>query len=168
MIRNIWEVSLFCIPKINEESSRIRSRIRIRIRIHLSEVRIRGSGSAPKFHGSPTLVAGDLDGGEWDRDAALLCVALRHRGEGDAGSRHTRRRQEQVRAPWALKGHLRKMIFYTVYDSMASKIINIAFHIFWPYVAWSSTRVRQKFSTYNLLTILLFSCSLTGNSKHNC
>jgi len=57
------------------------------------------------------LVAGDLDGGERDGDAALLCVALRHRGEGDAGSRHTRRRQEQVSAPGALKGHLRKMIF---------------------------------------------------------
>jgi hypothetical protein len=29
-------------------------RCRIRIRIHWSEVRIRGSGSAPKCHGSPT------------------------------------------------------------------------------------------------------------------
>ncbi len=154
-------MSLFCILKINEESSRIR------IRIHKSEERIWESGSAPKFHGSPTLAAGDLDGGEWggdaallcvalrhkegsipltnnpnpdpggqkhvapvapdpdsdpdpqqlvagdldggerERDAALLCVALRHRGEGDAGSRHTRRRQEQVSALWALKGQKR-------------------------------------------------------------
>jgi hypothetical protein len=39
--------NLFRILKINEEKSRIR--------IYLSEVRIRGSGSAPKFHGSPTL-----------------------------------------------------------------------------------------------------------------
>ena len=42
------------------------------------------------------VLAGDLDGGERDEHAALLCVALRHGGEGDAGSRHTRRRQEQV------------------------------------------------------------------------
>jgi hypothetical protein len=45
----------FCILKINEERSPIRSWIRIRIRIHWSEERIRrsGSGSAPKCHGSP-------------------------------------------------------------------------------------------------------------------
>ncbi len=40
----------FCILKINEERSRIRSRI------HLSEERIRGSGSAPNCPGSPTLL----------------------------------------------------------------------------------------------------------------
>jgi uncharacterized protein YggU (UPF0235/DUF167 family) len=33
-----------------------RSRIRIQIRTHSSEVRIRGSGSATKWHGYPTLV----------------------------------------------------------------------------------------------------------------
>ncbi len=60
-----------------------------------------------------TVCAGDLDSGERGRDAALLCVALRHRGEGDPGSRHTRRRQEQVSASWELKGHLRKKVFYT-------------------------------------------------------
>jgi hypothetical protein len=43
-----------CILKINEESSRTRSWIRSRI--HQSAVRIRGSGSAPKCHGSPTLI----------------------------------------------------------------------------------------------------------------
>ncbi len=62
--------------------------IRIRIRTKISRI-------------PQQLVAGDLDGGERGRDAALLCVALRHRGEGDAGSRHTRRRQEQVSAPGA-------------------------------------------------------------------
>ena len=39
----------FGILKVTEERSRIR------IRIHYSEVRIRGSGSAPKCHGFPTL-----------------------------------------------------------------------------------------------------------------
>jgi hypothetical protein len=42
--------NFFFILNVTEE------RIRIRNRIHLSEVRIRGSGSAPKCHGSPTLV----------------------------------------------------------------------------------------------------------------
>jgi hypothetical protein len=46
----------FCILKTIEERSRIWSWIRIRIQ--LSEVRIRGSGSAPKCHGSPTVVIG--------------------------------------------------------------------------------------------------------------
>ncbi len=41
--------NFFLILKVTEE------RIRIRNRIHLSEVRIRGSRSAPKCHGSPTL-----------------------------------------------------------------------------------------------------------------
>jgi hypothetical protein len=46
------------ILKINAERSRIWIRIqsRIRIWIHYSEVRIRGSGSAPKSQGSPTLL----------------------------------------------------------------------------------------------------------------
>ncbi len=43
--KKIWKkLFFFCILKINEERSRIRSWIRI----HKSEVRIRGSGSAPK------------------------------------------------------------------------------------------------------------------------
>jgi hypothetical protein len=41
----------FCILKVTEERSWIRSWIRI----HQLEVRIRGSGSALKSHGSPTL-----------------------------------------------------------------------------------------------------------------
>ncbi len=44
----------FCILKVTDERSRIWSWIEIRI--HNSEVWIRGSGSAPKCHGSPTLV----------------------------------------------------------------------------------------------------------------
>ncbi len=44
------------ILKINAERSRIWIWIQSRIRIHYSEVRIRGSGSAPKSHGSPTLL----------------------------------------------------------------------------------------------------------------
>ncbi len=47
---------IFCILKVIEERSRIRSWIWIQIRIHQSEVWIRGSGSTPKCHGSPTLV----------------------------------------------------------------------------------------------------------------
>ncbi len=53
---------VFCIHKVTEERSRIRSwimtriRIRNRIWINLSEVRNWGSGSALKCHGSPTLV----------------------------------------------------------------------------------------------------------------
>ncbi len=49
----LWEkVKFFGILKVAEERSRIRSWIRIRY----SEVRIRGSGSAPKCHGSPTML----------------------------------------------------------------------------------------------------------------
>ncbi len=44
----------FCILKITEERSRIRSWIRI----YQSEVRICESGSAPKFHGSPHCLEG--------------------------------------------------------------------------------------------------------------
>ncbi len=44
------------ILKINAERSRIWIRIQSRIRIHQTEVRIWGSGSAPKSHGSPTLL----------------------------------------------------------------------------------------------------------------
>ncbi len=40
--------------KVTDENSRIR--IRISIRIYYSEVWIRGSGFAPKFHGSATLM----------------------------------------------------------------------------------------------------------------
>ncbi len=42
-------LNCFCILKVTEERSRTRSRI------HYSDVRIRGSGSAPKCHGSHTL-----------------------------------------------------------------------------------------------------------------
>jgi hypothetical protein len=47
------KIIFFCILKVNEEWSMIQSWIWIRI--HKSEVRIPGSGSAPKCHGSPTL-----------------------------------------------------------------------------------------------------------------
>ncbi len=43
-----YGIFFFCILKVTEERSWIR--------ILKSEVRIRGSGSVPKFHGSPTLV----------------------------------------------------------------------------------------------------------------
>ncbi len=48
-------------PVVTEERSQIG------IRIHLSEVRIRGSGSAPKYHRSPSLLA---------RPADLYCSIL--------------------------------------------------------------------------------------------
>jgi hypothetical protein len=44
-------------PKVNKVTE---ERSQIRIRIRWSEVRIRGSGSAPKCHGSPTLRVGTL------------------------------------------------------------------------------------------------------------
>jgi hypothetical protein len=43
----------FCILKVTEEKSK--SEIWSWIRIDQSEVRFRGSGSAPKCHGSPTM-----------------------------------------------------------------------------------------------------------------
>jgi hypothetical protein len=52
-----YKTGYFYFLKVTEERSRIRSWIRIRTRIwiHLSDVRIRGSGSATKCHGPPTL-----------------------------------------------------------------------------------------------------------------
>ncbi len=41
------------------------------IRIHSWEVRIRGSGSAPKCHGSPTLISAAIRADRWVRQAFL-------------------------------------------------------------------------------------------------
>jgi len=53
--KKIWkQQNVFCILKINEERSRIRSCFWIWI--HWSEIRIRGPGSAQNCHRSPTLL----------------------------------------------------------------------------------------------------------------
>ncbi len=49
-----FKLIFVAVLKGTEENCRIRSRIRIRVRY--SEVRIRGSGSVPKCHGTATLI----------------------------------------------------------------------------------------------------------------
>ncbi len=67
------KIIFFCILKVTEQRSRIR--------IHKSEVRIRGSGTAPKCHGSPTLLEyripvyfhADLCWGSPEHESSSLC-----------------------------------------------------------------------------------------------
>ncbi len=82
--KKIWKY-FFCILKIIEERNRIRSWIWIRIHNSQRYLRIRGSGFAPKCHGSPTLLCtlSALWWGEpgWGRDdwrpAAECCPGCR-------------------------------------------------------------------------------------------
>ena len=74
MLKNLFFAGIL---KVKDENSRIR------IRIHLSEAWIRGSGSTPKYHGSPTLAYSKQKSGytyPWcNRTACRLLVCPCHR-----------------------------------------------------------------------------------------